>query len=78
MNRKIVSGDNSTNIISDGDVNLNFQLDAKNLTGELRNIVKEEICKLTQAGNSLELEASRSVVNGDIINAIDDGNFTAY
>lgn len=69
MNRKIVSGDNSTNIISDGDVNLNFQLDAKNLTGELRNIVREEICKLTQAGNSLELEASRSVVNGDIINA---------
>ncbi|MBH0010938.1 tetratricopeptide repeat protein [Pseudoalteromonas sp. NZS100_1] len=69
MGRSIVSGDNSTNIISDGDVNLNIQLDTKHLKGELRDIIKEEICNLKLSTDSLELETYRSIVTGNVIDA---------
>lgn len=69
MDKKIISGNNSINIISGGSVNLNLQLDRNNLTGPIRDIIKDEVRSLIYKGDSLEREASRNLAAGDTINA---------
>lgn len=69
MEKSIISGDNSMNIISEGDVNINIQLDEKQLTGDFRNIIREEISKLLLSKDSLELDTFKSIITGNTINA---------